>query len=67
MSYKLRVTSYKTPGVAGRSPLEKQPTDPAYDHARQLKEPTRGKDKWTEVFVPTELCSFPWGTGISAP
>jgi hypothetical protein len=52
-SCRLQVTSYGFTGCAGRSGLEKQPTDPAYAHARQLKEATRGKGEWSaEVFVP---------------
>jgi hypothetical protein len=42
--YKLRVRSceLRVPRCARRSRFEKQQTDPAYGHARQLKEGTRG-------------------------
>jgi hypothetical protein len=50
-SFKLQVVtsySYGFIGCARHSRLEKQPTDPAYVHARQLREATRGKGEWTK-------------------
>jgi hypothetical protein len=56
----LRVTSCElwVPWCARRSRFEKQQTDPAYGHARQLKEATRGKGEgigWRDLpnYVPS--------------